>query len=132
MIISFKDRFVDKIKNGTKKHTIRGDKHDRWKGGTRMDMATGVRTTAYRKFAEKTCTGTQKISIKYFDEINSCMIWIDGIYFGSAFFDQEKLLFTPEIKQLAENDGFDDIRKFLNWFGKDFEGKIIHWTDLRY
>jgi uncharacterized protein YqfB (UPF0267 family) len=75
MIISFKDRFVDKIKNGTKKHTIRGDKHDRWKGGTRMGMATGVRTTAYRKFAEKTCTGTQKISIKYFfsDNLIDCM-----------------------------------------------------------
>jgi len=132
MIIGFKERFLHKIESGTKIHTIRVDKHDRWKSGMKMDMATGVRTKAYKKFAEKTCIGTQKISIKYFDIINSYMIWIDEIYFGSVFLDSEILFFTPEVKELSQNDGFDDVKEFLEWFGKDFKGKIIHWTDKRY
>ena len=36
------------------------------------------------------------------------------------------------MKDLARNDGFDSIQAFFEWFKEDFEGKIIHWTDLRY
>ena len=37
-----------------------------------------------------------------------------------------------EIKILSLNDGFDSVQQFFKWFNKDFEGKIIHWTKLKY
>lgn len=43
--------------------------------------------------------------------------------------------FQPDfIKTLAINDGFSDLLDFHRWFWplKNFEGKIIHWTDFKY
>lgn len=28
--------------------------------------------------------------------------------------------------------GFDSVKDFFRYFNKDFKGKIIHWTDLKY
>ena len=50
MVIGFNKQFPDKITEGTKKHTIREDKHDRWNAGMIMHMATGVRTKNYKCF----------------------------------------------------------------------------------
>ena len=36
------------------------------------------------------------------------------------------------IKILAKNDGFDSVDDFFKWFDKDFNGKIIHWTNKKY
>lgn len=63
MVIGFKEQFVYKILNGTKIHTIREDKHDRWRPGMTMHMATGVRTKNYKQFHEDNCTSVQEISI---------------------------------------------------------------------
>jgi len=133
MIIGFKERFVDKIKSGTKIHTIREDKHDRWSEGRKIYLATGVRTKNYQQFAEKTCTGTQKISIRYYDNKQRVRITIDDRFFGTAFYDQGRIsYYVSELEDLARNDGFDSVDEFFQWFHKDFAGKIIHWTQLKY
>jgi len=44
----------------------------------------------------------------------------------------DKQLNYIEIEQLAINDGFDSLKDFMHWFNVDFEGKIIHWTKLKY
>ena len=36
------------------------------------------------------------------------------------------------MEKLAYNDGFESVEAFFNYFCKDFKGKIIHWTNLRY
>jgi len=37
------------------------------------------------------------------------------------------------IAKLIVNDGFNNYEEFLEWFEyKNFIGKIIHWTDLKY
>ena len=61
MILSFKPQFVPKILDGTKKHTIRADKHNRWHNKMTIHFATGVRTPQYEKFDEKTCCATINI-----------------------------------------------------------------------
>ena len=33
---------------------------------------------------------------------------------------------------LVQNDGFASISDFFKFFNKDYTGKIIHWTDLKY
>lgn len=109
--------FEEKIKKGIKLHTIRWDDKDRWKEGRKIHFATGARTSKYNCFKEGVCTGTQKI------EISIRRVFIDG-----------KLLTLETLEELAINDGFDSLDDFWWWFDQysPFEGKIIHWSNLRY
>lgn len=119
MVIGFNKQFVSRIKAGTKIHTIREDKHNRWKVGIIMHMATGVRTKKYKQFAKKKCIHVQKISIKYYS--NYIHVKIGG-----------RVIPDGEVIRLACNDGFRGVKYFKEWFSKDFTGKIIHWTDKKY
>lgn len=44
----------------------------------------------------------------------------------------EKPLMRGEIEQLSQNDGFDTVDEFFEYFNEDFTGKLIHWTDFKY
>jgi hypothetical protein len=140
MVIGFKERFIEKINDGTKIHTIRVDKHDRWKSGMKMHMATGVRTKKYHQFDERICIGVQNISILYqkpYYKKGKCyqdvFIFIDNHFFGEANFVENAIYcYDSKIKELSINDGFYDEIEFFKWFNKDFNGKIIHWTNKRY
>ena len=120
MVLGFKKQFVKKIKDGSKIHTIREDKHDRWKEGNTIHFATGVRTKKYKQFIGGQCISTQNIEIKHLP--TGISIKIDGKELGGFY----------ELHKLAVNDGFDGIDSFYKWFNKDFSGKIIHWTALKY
>ena len=124
MVLGFKPQFKELIENGQKKHTIREDKHGRWKAGRVIHFATGVRTKFYEQFNECKCKSVQTISIDYdyIKPIGHCV---------SVFID-DRSLSPDEIRILAKNDGFEDTSEFFDWFSKDFKGKIIHWTDLKY
>jgi len=67
MVLGFEQQFVEPILSGTKIHTIREDKHNRWKPGRSIQMATGVRTKNYNQFNEDECVSVQEIKILYFD-----------------------------------------------------------------
>lgn len=41
-------------------------------------------------------------------------------------------LSASEIAEFAINDGFDGVGDFFDWFPKDFEGYVRHWTDKTY
>lgn len=121
MILGFKPQFVPRILSGRKIHTIREDKTNRWKPGNKIQMATGVRTKNYNCFKTAVCVSVQTIEIRnIFDDKNAVLI--DG-----------RKLTKEEIKTLAKNDGFDNVKDFWNWFFmEDFIGKIIHWTYFKY
>lgn len=122
MVIGFNPRFKEPIIAGTKIHTIRQDQHNRWKAGMVMHMATGVRTKNYSMFCAVMCKSTQAVEIiGESDELNGVIVKVDG-----------RALSLPEVKQLAWNDGFDNLADFWRWFSDDFTGKILHWTELRY
>ena len=132
MVLPFKDQFVAPIGAGTKIHTIREDKHNRWRAGRKIHMATGVRTPSYYCFNDKDfCTGTQLIEFTWQDDV--CRISIDRVHRLSWVLADKPSKFYPGLLLvLSENDGFDDPFYFLSWFNSDFSGKIIHWTDFRY
>ncbi len=124
MILSFKKQFKEPILKGTKKHTIREDKPNRWKVGNKIHFATGVRTKNYECFKEGVCVSVQEIEITrpvWSEYLNDTIVRIDGI-----------ALTEKEQQQLAWNDGFTNLIDFWLWFKGDFKGKIIHWTDLKY
>lgn len=116
----------------TKLHTIREDKTDRWKVGTKIDFFINVRQPSMFRFAPVLpVVSIQQFEIKWVELTEKYpIILIDNkrFYDGIVKLDYE----TNKMLQFAQNDGFDNIEDFFNYFNSDFKGKIIHWTALKY
>jgi hypothetical protein len=121
MILGFKPQFPPLIERGTKVHTIREDKKDRWKEGNLIHFATGVRTPKMNIFRTQRCEGIQKIKI----------VWRDGALYPEIDIDGRRISINEQ-HTLARNDGFEKPNDFYDWFNTNFEGKIIHWTTFKY
>lgn len=106
-------------------HTIREDKHNRWKPGVKIHPVINNRTKDRFQFAPAlVCTGVQLIRI-----CHRFVPYPPAVYVGGYLMDR---LDDEQVHQLAINDGFPSVEAFFMWFNKDFQGKIIHWTDLKY
>jgi hypothetical protein len=115
-------------------HTMREDKKDRWKAGTKIDFFINCRQKDMFRFAPVLpVVSTQKVEIMWFNTFgtNVARVFIDDKSFACVKFEKEMIV-TGKMLQLAQNDGFDTIEDFFAYFNEDFKGKIIHWTDLRY
>lgn len=123
MIISFKPQFVPKILAGTKIHTLREDKTNRWQAGRKMHMYTGRYTATDRQFIKAAeCVSVQQVLL--FPENR----WI-GVHNKAGVM---QYLTKFEIEEFARNDGFDTLEAFWQWFTTTQTLKLIHWTDKRY
>jgi hypothetical protein len=117
-----------------KYHTIREDKHDLWRPLKKIHPVIGNRTKKRFQFApEIPCKSVQKIEIRNSEMtipkgLKLPAVWIDGkLFYDIAGINKDKM------QTLAENDGFESIEAFFDYFIQDhYVGKIIHWTDLRY
>lgn len=123
--------------NQSKIHTIRKDSKDRWKVGNKIHFVINNRTKNRFQFAPiLTVKSIQKFEMK---------VERDGHWRSYRIFIDDKLMYSSheyeedlckwslyDFELFALNDGFDNIRDFLDWFSEDFEGKIIHWTDTLY
>lgn len=149
MILGFKEQidgvpthFKEKILAGVnlelahmpKLHTLRAG--NRWKAGDTIHMATGVRTRSYNQFNKgipqlSVCKSVQDVKIKWKEGG-----FIEHLYPIDVFVDGKQLDII-QLLQFVRNDGFTkgiftEFNMFYRWFNKDFEGQIVHWTDLRY
>ena len=124
MILAFKERFKQPILDGKKAHSIREDKHDRWKEGKIIHFSTGVRTKHYNCFMLCTC--------KHIQEIEIGIRRIERGLYESAIKVDGRVLSEDEAVLLAKKDGFDNLFDFFDYFKKSFKGKIIHWTNFKY
>lgn len=124
-------QFNDEVINWPAKlHTIREDKKDRWNKGNKIDFFINVRKKDMFRFAPVLpVVSIQKIQIVYYDKTETK--W-EFPHLKYAIRIDNRRLEPNEIKELAENDGFDTIDDLLAFFPEDFKGKIIHWTDKRY
>lgn len=150
----FVTNFVEKIKSGSKIHTIREDKKERWKAGNKIHFATGPYKKG-RVFHEGECTKTEKIAVRWVkvDHIYSNKLKEFQIKPNTPAHERDILYIVTlvakdgtettiagtvaiegyylrlcEIEELAINDGLESIDNFFAWFDKDFDGKIIHWV----
>lgn len=133
----FEDLSVyDSNKLTAKLHTIREDKKERWKPGTKIDFFINCRQPTMFRFAPVLpVVSIQKVKIKWFNIYGDVVarVFIDGKSFAYVKFKNDTIVtLEGEMLQLAHNDGFDTIEDFFAYFNKDFTGKIIHWTDKRY
>ncbi len=122
-------------------HTIRIDLKDRWKIGNKIHFVIDNRTKDRFQFAPVVLVNNiQNIMIVWSrtkkEELNGAVsVHVNKEEIGSCVFIDDILIESngfSNLKQLAENDGFDSVKGFFNWFNNDFEGKIIHWTDFKY
>jgi len=79
-----------------------------------------------------TVKSVQTFSVKYKRDgtKTTAQVFIDGRFIGEAIWDNCQLKdssFTLDI--LIQNDGFDDVNQFFEWFDKDYEGVIVHWIE---
>lgn len=109
-----------------KLHTIR--RGHRWKKGDKIHMVINNRTKDRFQFAPVIkCTKVDSVEINHW--------WYDEEKTTSNFPTVKingKSLEWKDIEKLSENDGFPSVESFFDFFNEDFEGQIIHWTDLRY
>ena len=112
-----------------KLHSMREDKKDRWHSGSKIHMVVFNRTKNQFQFASVIdCMSTQPVEMVNRKDYR--FVSVDHRCLFER--DTRMVYFTPEFFNLIENDGFEDVDQFFNWFNHDFKGKIIHWTDLKY
>lgn len=126
MVIGFKPQFVKPILDGTKIHTMRSDKKERWKPRMQMHMATGVRTRRYWNFNTTPLISTQFIYIGYKYK-----------HFPRIFLLEKKSFYYVKVRRLSpgllwRNDGFSSPEAFFQWFNKSAIYKLLHWTNYKY
>jgi hypothetical protein len=124
---------VNMASHKEKYHTIREDKNNRWRAGVMIDFFINVRQKNMFRFAPKVAVVSTQIIEIYYDydhdfQKNIIVVWIDEM----IFYNSSGRRCDKKMLQFAQNDGFDTIEDFLAYFNKDYNGKIIHWTDLRY
>ena len=114
---------MDGLNVPPKLHTIRLDPHNRWRPGMKIHPVINNRSENRFQFAPTMlCMSTHRIDVvRKCNDIDVGWIYVDG-----------KPITGDKIIKLAINDGFDSVEDFFNYFNKDFTGKLIHWTDLKY
>lgn len=141
-----------------KLHTLRLDPYDRWRAGMSIQMVyRGPKYSIKDHFNKgipelEKCKSTQNVEIKWYKDKSeigeiATMIGIkhkdvkvsfDGkecihVAFSDGGLSCAGVGYDRLVHgNFSQNDGFHDVYGFFKWFNKDFSGKIIHWSDLRY
>lgn len=129
MILSFsKTKFIDRIKNGVKIHSIREDKGSRWMVGKKIHFWMGSPRNTRNKIQKPYQFGIGEVenikSIKIDFFCGGSIVMIDGMILQNI----------DELNQLAINDGFDnwdEMRDFFKQYDDPFVGKMIFWKDFK-
>jgi hypothetical protein len=115
MILSFSlPQFVELIKAGNKKHTIRGNKTNRWQVGREIHFWSGnplnVSLSPYQ-FGAGVVTGIDIITIAPKEDL--------------VFINQKQVV---DLQALAVAEGFGSWVEMKAFFDKDFSGSLIHFS----
>lgn len=117
-----------------KLHTFREDPKDRWKPGYDIHHLYNSRKKNRDNFLINRCHSIQNVSIIHEVPLIGKNELDEDVKIGThpvVLIDGRWM--SPEmIETIAKNDGFKDTEQFFRWFNKNFIGKIIHWTKLRY
>jgi len=132
MLLTFsKTEFRTLIKKGVKMHTIRDDKHNRWKVGTKIHFWLGnPRNTRSKNKPYQFGVGeVSRVETIRMDFACAEDWQQDVVYIGEDI----KLKTDEELNALAVNDGFDNwfqMKRFFVNDGGQYFGKIIFWKNF--
>ena len=127
-------KFEDCKGKAEKLHTFRGDPSNLWKPGKQIHFVINNRTPKRLQFLPTIpCISTQEVFIHPREK--TMEIWrLDNENSNpdSPFEGWWQDVPNDTIIAMAINDGFDNTDDFFNYFGGEWGGKIIHWTNLKY
>lgn len=124
-LLSFKEKFADKVESGKKRQTIRNFRKYPIGASERLYLYFGARTKWCRKLGEGVCTGCHPITI------NSDSVVIHY---------KEDLHITSknDLDRFARKDGFASWKQMRTWWilthGAQcfpFKGILIYWRPLQ-
>ncbi len=132
MILTFsKTEFITLIRKGVKVHTIRDDKRNRWKVGTKIHFWLGNPPNTRGKnkpyqFGVGEVSRVETIRMDFACDED----WQnDIVYIG----DDIKLKTSEELNALAVNEGFENWQQMKHWFvnkSGEYFGRIIFWKNF--
>lgn len=113
MILSFsKEKFVQRIKGGIKKHTIRIDTRKRWRAGRIIQFWFGnprnVKKNPY-EFGTGVATKIEDVFINPIENFISVKLYKDGNVYGHKMINDQE-----ELDEFSRNDGFEDWADMKN------------------
>lgn len=124
----FKELNID-LEAKPKLHSLREDSKNRWKVRDAIDFFINCRKEDMFRFAPKHLVkGIQNVFITR-NDFGKSMLFIDGKLF---YLEDWSLEHKHKMLHFAQNDGFETTEEFFEYFDTDFNGKIIHWTNLKY
>ena len=127
MLLTFsKQEFKDRIIDGTKVHTFRVDKHNRWKVGMKIQFWLGSPRNTRGKnkpyqFGVGEVSRIETVRMDFYCQADAVKI---GDY---------SLTHPEELDALAQNDGFDNWEQMKRWFdneNRQWNGKVIFWKNF--
>jgi hypothetical protein len=120
MLITFsKQEFENLIKQGIKIHTIRQDRHNRWK--------TGMKIHFWMRNPRNVKGNPYPFGLGKVDDVKPIRLYF--ICNGFTVADSGMITSPAKLEQLAINDGFSDWEEMKQWFDcNEFYGKLITWT----
>jgi hypothetical protein len=127
MILSFKQQFVQKIINGTKKQTIRADPKKRWKECMSIQFWSGSPRQPKTSYLFKDGVVSSVVDIEIdFNWAESPNQMKCKISFGK--YQKTVLTTKTQLSNFALADGFESFEDFKSFFkGENFEGVLIKW-----
>lgn len=127
MIIAFKSQFADKVRDGTKRQTIRPVRKD---GRMRVGVQVSLRTWTGPAYRSKT------IILRECEVIKSVTpVRVEGLVYPSRrpgrLYVEGKELMDDALNEFAIADGFKDAAHMFSWFSVlytlPFDGHLIKW-----
>jgi len=117
-LYNFKERFVEKIRAGTKRQTIRAVRRHADRAGSTLYLYVGLRTKEARAIGRWVCTSVSSIRITGEGEV----------------FVDENRLGEDEREALAREDGFESFAEMLAFWREPinrlpFAGHLIRWGE---
>jgi hypothetical protein len=118
--LNFSGRFADLVASGTKRQTIRADKHGRLGVGRQLQLYTGLRTKNPRKLTDQDPVVVENVYVA----VRPDYLTLGGPGYPKIDFDA-----------FAMMDGFNSYAEMVGWFQDTYKqpsfiGRCIRWDFL--
>lgn len=127
--LNFHPRFVDAIRDGSKRQTIRAPRRHPIKPGDRLFLFTGMRQANCERVGVASCIRALRVRIEFGDAPRA-------IVFSTV--QPPTVSQTPTtLAGFAARDGFESWDAFVEFFARAhrgavvFEGALIRWNDFQ-
>jgi hypothetical protein len=123
MLLGFKRRFAPMVEDGSKTHTIRGERKITPRVGETCHCYVDPRQKTMRLLGRWQCVKVEEIAIEERHGRDTA-VWIDGIALSHD--ERNALAWRDGFRGRGKTGAFEEMMEF--WKGRlPFAGHVIHW-----